>query len=151
MAHLINLIYLSIYLSALLKSASNVRTFEADLDLYIWGRFSQPQMYVHLRPILAKLTDQMCHKSLISCLEMDPSISICTFEADFLCHRSASNVRIGLKCMYIWGEFEIGLKCTAVWVAEICLSQSDSCTFEANSYIWGRIFENVQISNFWYQ
>ena len=50
MAHLIDLICLSIYLSALLKSASNVQTFEADflasnVQLSDWLRQIWPQMY----------------------------------------------------------------------------------------------------------
>ena len=70
----------SIYLSALLKSASNVRTFEAD-SLYIWGRFS-----IHLRPIL------------------------CTFEADslyiwgwFSIHLRPILYTFEANSLYIWG------------------------------------------------
>ena len=124
MAHLMNLICLSIYLSALLKSASNVHTFEA--DLYIWGWFSL-SVYIFI---------SICtFEADFLCLSIYLSISICTFEADFLSdwpqmYRYCSLIGLDrshekinyfcLKCMEFCtfeADSEMGLKCTAVWLA----------------------------------
>ena len=47
---------------------------------------------------------------------------------------SISFAKIGLKCTYIWGRFSIHLR-PILYTFEADLSQSDSCTFEAES-VW---------------
>ena len=159
---------LSIYLSALLKSASNVRTFEADF-LYIWGRFKAVFLglictfEVHLRPIFCTF-------------EANLIWGRCTFEADFL---SASNVQIlfsdwlrgitwqnklSLPQMYIHRPqmYRIGLKCTALWLVQrensasnvqnrpqmYRLANQNVCTFEADSLANQRAFEADSLKMF---
>ena len=140
----------------LLKSASNVRTFEADSVsepireqyLYIWGRFCTFEAdSIHLRPILYiwGRDNLFCH---VICLSQSDS---CTFEAESVWANqteSASNVWISLKCTYRFRTFEANWTLPGEGVRSLGQScwfhgQShsharESCTFEADSYIWGR-------------
>ena len=126
-------VYLSIYLSALLKLASNVQIGLKCTD--------RPQMYVHLRLICTFETDRtLLGKGVWSSghCRTSPSQS-CTPSPDRV--QSASNVHtfeanyVHLRPIpYIWGW--ISLKCTAVWLAQtdclkctaVWLAQTDHMT-----------------------
>ena len=109
------------------NSASNVRTF--------WGRS------VHLRPIslglkctAVWLDGPQMYSCLIGSDTAHDKINYLCLKCMEFCTFEANSVHLR-QIPYIWGRFCLWANQRAVHLRPI---QSESCTFEAHLYIWGR-------------